>query len=278
MSKVAEAKAARDAAKLKYDNAVKAADAKKDDQALAVAVNEARAEYEAAKDAYTAALETADPLSEDINKAIGNARKQEKDKLYPEIEKLKKQLQDQIAAGGADKNALKATQDQLAAAEKKLKELGGGSGEVTDEKLAELVSKRVMEATAKLEQESVASRMEAQAELNKLKEKLHAKEMETYKKDVIAAANGAIIPELVVGNSKEEIDAALVVAKQAYARVAAQTAKGAAAAEGKAGSELPVVPVSVSSIEGLMGNLTPAQIRAMTPDQWAKHREKFNLK
>lgn len=149
---------------------------------------------------------------------IAKAREEEKNKLYPTIDKLKKECEAHVKAHNEDLIAI-ATKD---------KEIERLKGEI--QTLQSQVEGKETEAIKTLKNELKA----AQDELQTLKEsapnidELTAKirgeieaeyEIKSYKENKIREANGKIIPELVSGDTKEDIDASVEKAMARYTEI-----------------------------------------------------------
>lgn len=133
---------------------------------------------------------TAEEAQKFIDDAIKAGQNIAKGQLYPEITKLKAKVET------LDSNI---------------------QGKVSPEELEKLSAEK--EATVKkltaLEDAYVASKQQ----LDGLETQLKTEKLESYKQKKIASTDGKIIPELVVGNSTEEIDTSIEKAKVKYAEI-----------------------------------------------------------
>ena len=122
------------------------------------------------------------------------ARKEEKDKLYPKIEELSKLVKEQQEYIREQK--AKQEEDEKKAAETAEKR-----------RLAKLSEEeRELEARKKLEEQLREEREAREALEKRIADKERASQLEEYRKGALRAAGERIIPELVIGNSEEEID------------------------------------------------------------------------
>jgi len=141
--------------------------------------------------------------SEEHEKKLKDTVSIEKKKLYDTIEQTKKEKE------AAEK---KASDFEKAEAER--------NKALEDKKKAETDSKVLIE---QLEQKlkTDAERVQAIIDLKdkEFKAELSRRDLEIYKKEKIFNANGKIIPELVSGNSTEEIDVAVEKAKARYIEI-----------------------------------------------------------
>lgn len=133
---------------------------------------------------------TAEEAQKFIDDAIKAGQNIAKGQLYPEITKLKAKVEtlDSNIQGKVDPAEL-----EKLSAEK----------EVTVKKLTAL------------EDAYIASKQQ----LDGLETQLRTEKLESYKQKKIASSDGKIIPELVVGNSTEEIDTSIEKAKVKYAEI-----------------------------------------------------------
>lgn len=165
----------------------------------------------------------------EVRAAIEKARKEEKDKLYPQLEALKdsiKDIQETLRLEREEKEQIK-KQAEEAAEKRRLDKLSEG------DKMLEAVSR----LEEKLEQERLArEKSERENEQYRVQQALEA-----HKALVIAEAGSEIIPELVGGSTIEEIDNSVNIAKARYAELvdSVKNAQGAAVRRGLSGPANP---------------------------------------
>lgn len=135
---------------------------------------------------------------------INKARQEEKDKLYKEINRLKAQLDEKVGrinelllVIGEKDETIKAKEKELA---KKDKE-----SQRTDSEEVKSLKLKVTELENTIAQKD--------SEISTIK-------LDSYKATKIAQAGGELIPELVMGNTEEEIDKAIEQSKAKYAEIA----------------------------------------------------------
>lgn len=149
---------------------------------------------------------------------IAKAREEEKNKLYPTIDKLKRENEAHIKTHNEDLIAI-ATKD---------KEIERLKGEV--QTLQSQVDGNETDAIKALKKELKAAQDEVQTlkdnapnveELTaKIRGEIEAEyEIKSYKENKIREANGKIIPELVSGETKEDIDASVEKAMARYTEI-----------------------------------------------------------
>lgn len=134
----------------------------------------------------------------DIDAAREKARKDEKSKLYPEIEKNKR------AALEAQEKA-EALEQELAKTQQQLSELRAGK---SDEMAS--VSAEIQSLTEKLKKTEIAMERLADASASRIRQS----ELAAYRQSKIAEAKLDLFAELVVGDSEEAIDESIVVARK----------------------------------------------------------------
>lgn len=215
---------------------------------------ETRVEEAAEQAAQEAAAQGAS--AEEVKAAVEKARKEEKDKLYPQITELKesiKEMQEYLRQEREEKEQIKAD----AEAEKERRR---------QEKLSD--SEKTLEAIRKLEEKLTEEREERR----KLDERWEAEKrkngLEAYRQLAIQAAGNDIIPELVTGNTEEEIDNAVQIAKARYAELAEQfkTKAGTQVRQGMPQSSGP-------GMEALEEEELHQQLSAVDQDRYLKDEE-----
>jgi len=139
----------------------------------------------------------------DFESLIAKARKEEKEKLYPEITKLKEDLEKKVARINELLLAIGEKDEIIAQKDKEIKELKNNSKKSESQEVKDLKIK-ITELENKL--------AEKEKEINTIK-------LASYRDKKIAEAGGEIIPELVTGNSEEEIDLAVEKAKERYREI-----------------------------------------------------------
>jgi hypothetical protein len=208
-------------------------------------------------------------LDGDIKKLVEKVRKDEKDKQYSTIEKLRGELD---AARGA-LSERDATIKNLA--EKK------AEGKPPEEKktdpqpgLSEDKLNLVIAAALKRAEEEIFNPQlsKLQAQNDELKKTLEVKDLDEYRQSLISKNDGQIIPELVTGSTREELDTSLIQAKQIFARTAEALTKKAGGAADAAGRKM--VPLPPANGSTPPGATTPGA-RNMSLVEWSKNREQM---
>lgn len=178
-----------------------------------------------------------------IQAILENARQQEKNKLYKTIE---------------DKdNTIKQLNQTVSDLEAKLKTKEDATVEHEKELLATIQS-------LKETQDKLIKDMETE------KDNARKAKLESYKASKIAEAKGEIVAGLVRGDSEEEIDASIEVAKAEYQNIVAPLKQQVEELNkpNPANAPKPSNPSTPPTLE-----VTAEQLRAMSPAEYAKHRE-----
>lgn len=147
---------------------------------------------------------------------IAKARKEEKDKQYKTIEKLRGQVATLTEQHNADLLAKAELEKQLNEAKDKLTAAGNGDSEQVKTlkesiKTLETEKAELDKKVKELESKKPVSREEIESEV---RAELEAEyEVKTYKAEKMAELKDDIlVPELVMGSTKEEIDASIQIA------------------------------------------------------------------
>lgn len=205
-----------------------------------------------------------------INDIANKARKEEKDKLYTELETAKTS-----AKTAEEKNRLLEQQQELL--KKQLEELNKGgkkSGAESEE------AKALREQLEKLGNEKKEIESNFNDFRTEITQKLEKERLDNHKAQVIAAAGGKIIAELVGGNSIEEINLSAERAKQRYAEI---VKLGGGNPEGDPKPQGTAPAASSSAVNtrliinqgGLKKEFSAAEIASMTPEQYKNYRAEF---
>lgn len=141
---------------------------------------------------------------EEVAKRIEAARKQEKDKLYSKIEDLSQTVTELSAKAKAEQEAKEAA-EQAAAEELEKERLASLSAE---DKLAEKMKH--------IEEQLAVEAAERERLEQQLAEERELAELEAYRQELLQQAGEDIIPDLVRGNSRTEVENSVAYAKARY--------------------------------------------------------------
>lgn len=214
-----------------------------------------------------------------VASAVENARKEEKNKLYKELEGLKTELATQKELAQKEQNSSRESAEKIVELEKKIadKETEFATLTETNTKLTEELKSKgdnnMDEAALKTlieeSQKGLMDKIEEQAkELKALKEAKEAdekaKEIATYRNEKIASLDPAF-HAFVKGSTKEELDAAYESAKAAHEQMLKRF--GA-----------PTPAPSVVNANKVLTEVSPEDISRMSKEEYAEFRKKLNLK
>jgi|SRR6267142_786314 len=212
---------------------------------------------------------------------IAKARKEEKDKLYTEIESLKTQF------SGAQKT-LQEIQDQkaqeLAEVERKQSEkLATETAKKEEEMSAKaLLEKKLQETNNVWEERFNTLQLEREQERALSAKERAYNEIVDYTTSQLQANVENIAPQFhgfIKGNSKEEIDTAIAKAKEATQSIAAEVA---AARQQQMAQQRGVSPTGFTALgplDGAVGQktFTPEDINNMSMSEYAEFRKESGL-
>ena len=199
---------------------------------------------------------------------LERARKQEKDKLYPQLEQmraelaaLQKERDDKAAAEEAARKDAEAEAKRKTDAETDVRSL-------LEQKQAEWESQLTAERTA---------REEALAVLNRERE---YNDLVAYRQAAVAANADNIIPDLidmVDGSTAEEIDASIArLAAKSQSIIEAAGAATQSARQAQRGASITAPPVGpMDTTSDSQTTLSPQDIAAMPMSEYVKHRAKL---
>lgn len=212
-----------------------------------------------------------------VEELLAKVRAEEKGKLYPEIEKLKTEVNTKVerinsllmsvAEKDEQNKALTKELEQLKTQLEEVKEEGAKS-KVDNKELKELKDKITALEKEMAEKEAVIAQKEAEAEALKKKA-----EIDAYVKEKVKDLDESV-QDLVFGNSKEEVDSTYDKAKSAYEKLANKLGKP------NNTQTIPKPGISAHADMDAFKNMTPDQIRALgaDPEKWKEFRKSINLK
>lgn len=192
---------------------------------------------------------------------IARARKEEKDKLYPKIQKLE-----------ADNVALVEKHN------KALLELGNKDTKIADmeatiEKLRTTAKNSDSEEVKELKAEIKSLKAQIkeyeanQVDPETIRSEVVAEyEVKLYKEQKLREVGDNVIPELVFGSTKEEIDNSLKVAQERYQAIVGKF------------STPNVPPVNVNTSSMVTKDINAEDVSKMSALEWAEYRKKLGLR
>lgn len=223
------------------------------------------------------AVDTGDtllPNTNELKEAIQKARAQEKQKLYPQLEKLneeisllRKEREERIALE-TDRNEKRKQREAEREAEKKAK--------LEDEmSFKKLLKTKEQEWAEALE----AERLEREKAFALLEREREFQELQQYRQQRIEAERDNIIPtliDLVVGNSKDEIEQRILELKQKTAQILEDVASAKAhSRKDMAGTRITVPASGPLDNDSDSRLYSPNDIKDMSLADYAKNRQKL---
>lgn len=183
----------------------------------------------------------------DIAELLKKVRQEEKAKLYKDIEKMKEKIKSLTEELGQHKELLM---------------------KKDNEKLSE--QQLLLKQQEELSKEVVALKAIIEKNQEEAREKIRMAELNAYKQKKISEAGGKIIPEMVAGNSEEEIDESYIKAVQYYMQI-----KDDIINELKNSKKSIEMPTSTVSTRPSVNKLSIDDIKKMSTKDWAKYREEI---
>jgi DNA repair exonuclease SbcCD ATPase subunit len=198
---------------------------------------------------------------------LARVRSQEKEKLYPQIDKLKEELDTIKKERDAELAARAAEAEAKAKAQQEALE--------SDMDVRSLLKQKESEWQEQLERE----RQERERAFALLEREKSFADLQNYRAQRVDAEREAIIPELIdliSGNSREEIDASVEGLKERSARIleSAQSAMQNARRE-MTGTRVTTPPAGPLDTQSDQRNFTAEDIQSMSMNEYAKYRERI---
>jgi hypothetical protein len=215
----------------------------------------------------------------ELEQLLQRARKEEKDKLYPELSQLKekdkanaslvKELEQKLVdANKASEvtGSLKTEIDSLKTEIAKLKEVPPVTTQPTGSTTEPVVNSEIEALRKQLEEQSTVlkSAVETIAGLQTATQKATATQI---RQNLIAEKGSDIYPEfqdLIVGNTPEEVEASMTAIRSKQQAIYQ-----------RASSQAVSIPPANPEAQMNFGELTPDQIQNMSMEDWAKHRKQL---
>jgi hypothetical protein len=198
---------------------------------------------------------------------LAKVRSQEKDKLYPQIESLKEEL-----------NSLRKEKEEEAS--RRNAEAQAEAERAKAEALSELDSKSYADARlSELQEQLERERQERERAFALLEREKTYADLQAYRQQVIEQERENIIPQLVdfiQGNTREELAESVERLKERSASIleSAQSAMQNARKEMK-GTSISAPPAGPLETNSEQRSLTPQEIAAMSMNDYAKYRDRL---
>lgn len=145
---------------------------------------------------------------------IANARSQEKAKLYPQIDKLKEEKNALTEKNNAHLLTIGEKDSEIRELKAKIEKLEKASGEGASEREKTLLAEiDTLKAKIKEMETTVVSREDLESEIR------GEYEVKLYREQKLREVGDTVIPELITGSTKEEIDASIEISKKRYEEI-----------------------------------------------------------
>ena len=192
---------------------------------------------------------------------ISKARKEEKDKLYPQIEGYKKQVADMTTLHNNTLLEMANKDKTIEELENKVKELS--ETKATPEDVDQLTNQI---QTLQLENQQLK---ESQVNVEELTNQINATwEVKLYREQKLREVGNTVIPELVNGNTKEEIDQSIELSQQRYNEII----------QGHTGTRVSLPASNVNTQKYSIKDINPLDIQSMSMEEWAEKRKAMGLR
>ena len=198
---------------------------------------------------------------------LAKVRGQEKDKLYPQIESLKEEL-----------NSLRKEKEEEAA--RQAAEAQAEAARIREEALAELDSKSYADARlSELQEQLERERNERERAFALLEREKSFADLQSYRQQVVEQERDSIIPELVdliSGNTREELDSSIAGLKERSARIIeSATAARQTAVRDMTGTRATLPPAGPLETNSEQREFTAQDIASMSQNEYAKYRDRL---
>lgn len=164
---------------------------------------------------------------------IANARKQEKDKLYPQIKKLEEEKKVLTEKNNNYLLTIGEKDAKISELETKISDLTNNASKGASEKEKSLTSEiEKLKTQIKTMEETTISREDVEKEIR------DEYEVKLYREQKLREVGDTVIPELIMGSTKEEIDASVKISQERYSQITERVLGGV---------QVPVANVNTSS-------------------------------
>lgn len=211
---------------------------------------------------------TTEPVAPTVNyeDLLAMTRKQEKDKLYPQIKKLEKENKELVEKNNANLLAIGQKESEIATLNKTIEDLKANSNKSASETEKEL-QKTIDNLTKEINdlKNNTVSREDIEKEIRE------EYEVKLYREQKLRELGESVIPELVVGTTKEDIDKSLEASQEQYKKIQERILSSL-------GTTVPVVNTNVSSFQN--ANVSLEDIAKLDPrsPEYAQLRAKLGVR
>lgn len=193
---------------------------------------------------------------------VRKAREEEKAKLYPLIEKLKEEKKTLVEKHNNALLTIGQKDEEIEALTKDLASVKKEGSRVESEEIAKL-----KEQIATLESNTV--------DVEAIKKSVADEyELKLYRMEKLHEVGNKVIPELVTGSTKEEIDASIKASVERYNSILNSNNSN----QTQNPTTKPTIQTGTPVDTFSLNNLNVEDIANMTPQQWAEYRTKLGMK
>lgn len=195
---------------------------------------------------------------------IAKARKEEKDKLYSQLQGKDSKINDLTEKNNSLLLGLSSKDEEIKALKNEIKGLKSTNTKSENETIKGLEEDKnnLLATIDQLKNEQV----QIEEIENRIKEEY---EVKLYRMEKLNSVGDEIISELVTGTTKEEIDASFEVAKAKYDSIKERYVS-------KTTQSIPVANVDTSQLNA--NSINAMDISKMSASEWAEYRSKLGLR
>ena len=205
---------------------------------------------------------------------LAKARAQEKQKLYPQMEKMKEELAS-LKKAREEQAAKEAERESRIAEEAARQEALKREQEESELSAKELLAKKEQEFQALLENE----RLERERAFALLDQERKFQELMNYRQNRLEQERDSIVPELIdliQGNTQEEVEHSIATLKEKSASISASVQQAMQSAKQQmAGTRITAPAAGPLDNDSSQQTYTPVSIRDMNMADYAKQRAKL---
>lgn len=195
---------------------------------------------------------------------IAKARKEEKDKLYSQLQSKDSKINDLTEKNNSLLLGLSAKDEEIKTLKNEIKGLKSANTKSDNETIRGLEEEKLnlLATIDQLKNEQV----QVDDIENRIKNEY---EVKLYRMEKLNSVGDEIISELVTGTTKEEIDASFEVAKAKYDSIKEKYIS-------KTTQDIPMANIDTSSLN--VNSINSVDISKMSASEWAEYRAKLGLK
>ena len=196
---------------------------------------------------------------------ITKARAEEKAKLYPKIQKLEGEKETLVQKNNQLLLDLGTKDSRISELEGELEKVKS-SNKNNESEAVKSLKEEINQLQATI-QELESNTVDLEEVRNQIKEEYDTK---LYREQRLREVGDTVIPELVMGTTKEEIDASITQAQNRFQEILAK--------HGGTVQQTQVTPNNVNTSSLNVKDLSVDDISRMTPEEWAEKRKMLGFK